>query len=595
MTKAGLIWFLLLIFAVQGAFAQKVKYKDIFALLSSKQYEQAEPFLKRYLKENDDNPNAFLFMGIIYNEKTSTDDVLKQTATAISNMDSAVFFYDKALKTLDEKEIKRNKEYYQIYSRRDLRTGEFGIKLSDIQFDLEKKIEGLRARINGVKTTRRYFTIADSLYQKCNSLFISFQQTNESEREFLLRADDNTLKQLTSLASRFDSVTNAFQNYKTSSQNLGKIGYEQVIQLQPIEDFRKDGASRADFYENNLVLWDYKKFAERSVEKIRKNVMPVREQLVAFDIELNKFREKLNNDSVSVKSDLEKLNTKPWMESLVTVDPDPFPINVFQMKMADMQYKSWLLESKAMKDSANVHLQLHLTKSAKRSLDMLDSIVTKLNNLNFDRETNNYNHFVSNAYGNSVVLKSYIKALKDYSEREKVKIDEELTKRSEALRWLLLENDSVPLSTDLSSKIFKPLSVIDEKYTTGLVYTDTLKAMGYFYSITPSRRPDLKVQFPVDRANFRPSALPAIKALTSEVNGQVYFTAIFSEKKSKEKYPVSVAKIYKLDGLAWSNNYQLPFIPAELSFRQDTGELVIKGPNQEIVVFDKNGKQLASK
>src|SRR5688572_11458531 len=78
-------------------FAQKkVKYKDIFGLLNVKQFEQAEPFLKAYLKENDDNPNAYLFMGMIYQEKSSKDDVLKQTNLAITHMDSAIFFYTKA-------------------------------------------------------------------------------------------------------------------------------------------------------------------------------------------------------------------------------------------------------------------------------------------------------------------------------------------------------------------------------------------------------------------------------------------------------------------------------------------------------------------
>ncbi|MDQ2657047.1 MAG: hypothetical protein M3Y60_06470, partial [Bacteroidota bacterium] len=127
MTKLLIIPFLVFLSA-SAAFGQKVKYKDIYALLSTKQFEQAEPFLKRYLRETTDNPNAYLFMGNIYQEKSSNNDILKQTALCVANMDSAIFFYDKAYKTIDDREVRKNKEYYQNYNRRDLRTGEFGVK-----------------------------------------------------------------------------------------------------------------------------------------------------------------------------------------------------------------------------------------------------------------------------------------------------------------------------------------------------------------------------------------------------------------------------------------------------------------------------------
>src|SRR5687767_7092945 len=104
MTKIGLIQFLLL-FLISAAYGQKVKYKDIYALLSTKQFEQAEPFLKYYLKETIDNPNAHLFMGNIFQEKASKNDVLKQTQIAIANMDSAIVYYDKAYKALDDREV----------------------------------------------------------------------------------------------------------------------------------------------------------------------------------------------------------------------------------------------------------------------------------------------------------------------------------------------------------------------------------------------------------------------------------------------------------------------------------------------------------
>ncbi len=37
---------------VSAGFAQKIKYKDLFVLLNAKRYTEAEPFLKKYLKDN---------------------------------------------------------------------------------------------------------------------------------------------------------------------------------------------------------------------------------------------------------------------------------------------------------------------------------------------------------------------------------------------------------------------------------------------------------------------------------------------------------------------------------------------------------------
>jgi tetratricopeptide (TPR) repeat protein len=187
MTKVALIKFLMLyLFISTSVYGQKVKYKDIFGLLSTKQYEAAEPFLKKYLKENDDNPNAYLFMGTIFHEKSAKDDILKQTERAIAHMDSAIYYYDKAYKTITEKEVKKNDEYYVLYNRRDLRTGEFGVKLSDIQFDLEKKMEGLRERIDRLKMVKHYFTLSDSLYKKSTALFHAIQANYKSQNEFFL-------------------------------------------------------------------------------------------------------------------------------------------------------------------------------------------------------------------------------------------------------------------------------------------------------------------------------------------------------------------------------------------------------------------------
>jgi len=89
----------LVLFAA-AAFGQKVKYKDLFLLLNSKQYADAEPFLKKFLKENPDHPNALMYMGIVYQEKSNKDDVLKQTELLQRHIDSAVLFMTRPIRKL---------------------------------------------------------------------------------------------------------------------------------------------------------------------------------------------------------------------------------------------------------------------------------------------------------------------------------------------------------------------------------------------------------------------------------------------------------------------------------------------------------------
>ena len=591
MTKITLIQFLLLSFIVSTSFGQKLKYKDIFGLLNTKRYEEAEPFLKRYLKETNDNPNAFLYMGIIYQEKSAKDDVLKQTNQAIANMDSAIFFYDKAYKSINEKELKRNDEFYQAYNRRDLRTGEFGVKLSDIQFDLEKKKEGLREKIDRVKMVKYYFSLADTLYKRSTHLFTAIKNKYPEEKSLYLRADADLIKSLTALSVRFDSCVKVFENYRSSSTTIGRTGYDQALVLKDINNYAIDGVSPANFFLDDVDVWDYKKFADKAKVAIEKDIIPMRDLLVSYDVEINKLREKLNKDSVSVKSDLTKLIDKLLMEKLKKYDPDPLPMDIFTLKISDLEYRSTLLEHKPYRDSADLHFRLELLDKEFKYLGKLDSIAGKLTAENIDNESEDYSHFITNAYSNTVVLKSYVKALREYSDREKRKKNADAEQAQNALRWIVSDNDSIPATLDARSSKYRSLVLEEEKYTAGLNYKDSVDVSGYFATIVPTREADVKIIFPVDKTHFQLADSVYFRgSIYSDAGGQLYFVLLYKQAKSKdEKVIATLAKIYRSDGLAWSANYVLEFSPSEVSFKPETGELTLRGESQQSIV-DKNGK-----
>ncbi len=585
-----------LIFVFYPTFGQKVKYKDLFVLLNAKQYDQAEPFLRKYLADNDDNPNAYLFMGIIFQEKAASNDVLKHTEILMNNLDSAVMFYNMAYNQVDEKEIKRNDEYYQAYNRRDLRTGKFGVKLSDVQFDLEKKMTALKTRKELVKELKQHFDNSEGYYRKAQFLYKDIQLKYPNIKTLYLRSNDTTIVDLKRIASIFDSCMIAFKNYQSTSGKLGNTGYEQELSLREIKSLNDDGVAPSDFMQDKLEVWDYKKWSEQVITGIEQEVIPMRENLISYDIEINKLREKLKTDSVSVKSDLTKLVDKILYQQLQKYDPDPMPLDVFGMKIAELEYLSEQINNKNFRDSADLNLQVKITQAELNEISKMDSLASKLLKRDFDEEAKDYHHFITTAYGTPAVLKSLVKSTNDFAAREKSRMQNQVSELKEALKWMVSENDSIPVVMEVKEgSPFKPMILIEEKYTAGFQFSDSV-ANGYFTTINRARRGGVSMRFPIDTAVFKQKKLPVLKALSSsDSGGQVFYILFYSEEKASEKFPATLAKIYKTDGLAWSNNFAFDLLPSELSFQVESGEVAIKTSNaageSKMVFIDKNGKR----
>jgi hypothetical protein len=596
MSRKGSLIAAFLIFQCTFSMAQKVKYKDLIELLNAKQYEMAEPFLKRYLLTETENPSAYLYMGIIYQENSTKNDVLKQTEALLNNIDSAIYFFEKALPMLTEKEIKRHDENYQVYVRRDPRTAEFSIKLSDIQLDIETRVKALKEKKEKIKPLKSNFIATQELYDRSGVLFKAVQDKYTSQNEMLLRSDDALIAELNILKVVFDSCQLAFKNYKAILSDLGKTGYNQQQTLLKIEDFKKDGITPTDFMLSDVKVWDYSSWVKNAVETIQKEVVPLRDHLVSYDVEINKLREKLKKDSVSVKNDLTKLVGKSLYDQLNKFDKTPILAELFKMKIAELEYQSDLITNKQLRDSASMIVRMNCIQSEIASVRKLDSISSHLAARDFIVEAANYNHFITRAYGTTAVLKSLVKTTNDYAHRERSRKENELTQATNALKWVIAAPDSIPLFMEVpDARDSKPLVILPDSFTIGLKYKDSL-AVGYLYSITPSRIPDAGAKFPIDSINFMKRSLPIIKGLGLNEANEVFIALIYSQNKVTEGFPATIARVNKATGLAWSINYKFELTPSELIYSVSTDELTIKttGTNGEskIVVIDKKGKKI---
>lgn len=569
--------------------AQKVKYKDLYELLRTKQYDLAEPFLRQYLQTESDNPNAILYMGIILDEKSVSLDPLKETENALATFDSAMLFYGKAKTAIDEKEIKKNKDYYEIYLRRDLRTGQMGVSLSDVQLDLDKRIAAVRERATNVKLADHFFRMSSRLYDESQTGYKNLQSSVPDIKALHLRADEQTLAALNLLGAQFDSCTLAYSNYKIAISNLGKTGYNPSGTLIPIQDFKTDGTTGADFFADDLKMWDYKKFATSVSETITKNVIPLRDKFVAFDMEINKLKEKLASDSVSVMSEIGEVRTKLQSPELTTYDKSPFPLDLFALKIADLEYKSIKVEHSQLRDSASLFLKESLFNKELAAAKNLDSTARNINARNLEEDIPNYEHFVTSTYHNATLLRSYLNAVAEYAKLEVDQCNALLEQVAEAKKWIVDENDSIPVSREVVSATYSLLVLEEEKFTAGIAIGAN-GVSGYFYKINPARKPAFKVKFPVSD-QFKTLNRETFAGLAaSDPDGLIYYVLVNAMQK-EGVYPSSLAKIYSSDGLSWSKNFNLDFAPSEISYDPSSGELHIKN-GEKVVRFDKNGNKL---
>lgn len=588
----------LVVLASPLVFGQKIKYKELFVLLDSKRYDDAEPFLRKYLKENSDNPNAQLFMGFILQEKCMKGDVLKETDKVVQNADSAVIYFDLAHKSITEKEIKRNDEFYQSYSRRDQRTGEYGIKLSDVHLDIEKRTQEMKERKEQVRALRAQFVAWERLYQQSAAGFKAVQEAYPTEKEFLLQSDEKTIDQLKTIKANFDSCTLMFAAYKTTLSHLGKTKYNQQFEAKKIVRFKEDGKGLPDFYADDLLTWNYDEWATGALNEIQNEVQPFREKLVSYDVEINKLFDKIRKDSTSVTAELPAVEQKVRVNPVARFDAAPMPLMLFRMKIEELRFTSTHIDNRKLRDSSSLATRLDAFRSELRILSRLDSIAGILASKDIEKETASYQHFVTNAYGSTSTLKSLISATKEFSEHEKHKREDVVAKLSNSLNWLIVDADSVAVGTARQKRPNHfPLATMPERFTSGLKFGADSVATGFFYTITPNRIPDVKVSFTVDKATFIKRNLPVTKELVAgNEDGNLYYTVIFSEMKAGDKFPVTIARITRPEGLTWTSNFRFDFLPSELILAPDTGELQVKitspGGESKLVVIDKTGKQL---
>ena len=599
-----------------GLSAQKVKYKDLYVLLSANDFKQSEPFLRIFINNEPDHANANLYMGRLFEYKSQSEDVLTETSTFTAYCDSAVYYYRQAYTLIDEKEIKKNDEYYQDYSRRDLRTGKFGVKMADVKFDLEKRIGDTEKLSQNVKLLKEHFDKAVAAYSQAELVYINLSERFTNMTTLLLKSTDADVDSLKKIGELYDDFTLSFQRYKQTLNSVSGTEYNQKLVKKFLEGLIE--IDSPDFYAEEVKVYDFKSWSDKTAKDIVDVINPMKENMSEYDRQLDELFRKVKEDTMTVESELATLTEKMLFEQLINYDTEPLPSLIFNYKVDEISYYSYynhvLKEGRL--DTTDIDYQIHIYNDLLEKYMWMYDAYNELAKVKVEDKSNLYIEFVTDRFGSVSKLVNYIAMKGEKVTEQETYLKGTLSELKERSNWGFFENDSIPLflSDEIrlipsdSIIIYKTLlvdSISDGYIAYGIKYNDG-KPKNFFSKIGRDRMVDtLFLQIP--KMKIQIDSMSRLESWSASYNDDQGFIIVVRVSKIADTgETVSGFEISNIEpgtGIKWTTPFENYATVKELNVDPSNGLIVIKmgqiaeggvGTETENLVFNFKGALMTS-
>lgn len=336
--------FILLLFIWLGStnltslYAQRIKYKDLFPMLSTLSQEETKTALKEYISEDLDHPNANFRLALIYESNYKKTDPLTHYEYAIANAEQARLRYIKSRQMVDDREVDRNNEYYfPLFKTFDAK-GKPLVTFAQVQQKINNGYDSADLFILKLPTIYKAFTSSVSHYDQAVKIFSSVSSQFGSTEELLLLYDGSLDAKLDELKMHYDSANHFIKKYTELITEYPIRGYNQKYKIQPIKIFRLDGLqSRINFLTNNILLWDYGTWVDVIKSRANKDIADLRKRIKEQEEKLSQSLKQVS--SVGPKEDFKPvLLDKQLMFSLGNADRQSIVQYLFQYKVYKQEY-----------------------------------------------------------------------------------------------------------------------------------------------------------------------------------------------------------------------------------------------------------------
>jgi hypothetical protein len=593
---------LLLAISVTGI-SQKVKYKDLFVLLKAENYDDAGSYLRSFLGNEPDHPNANYNMGKMLQYYMYEEDILNRSNRIIEIADSAILYFDNALKLNTEKyvESKHDDDYYADFRRRNYRTGKFEVKLSDVQLDMEERKKAITKFKEDVLELKYHFEQSIRYYDSCQHYFKMFAAKAESNNVLYFTATQNDLQNLRRLTTYYDSSIYNFNTYRSIMTGMGKSAIKQNLEEKPVINYPADGLLQVDFYATTVVFVNYKEWAGVINDKILKQILPLKKRMVEFDKELMEIHDKTIKDSLDSRPSIFKLATSNVARDIEIYDSASLPAAIYNYRIAEINYHSavnyWYKE---VVDTIDVGVKIDVLSDFEKQYSGIAELLAAMNKANNEHERKIFREYISERYTDDAGLTEFIKGQEANYHQDGVQLQEWLAIVEEQNKITSWHDDTISLivgqhylnedSVRYSTILVDPLP---NRKIGFYAWKEGYEAMWLSFSTSPSSRVlDTLFAVPIDPKLIEQRSLN-LKFLSDSINArQRVWVLNATEPDSDAKYTTQIFTTNLDNGPGWNKEFSLNTIPEVLHYDQESKRLVLSnGHNETVMVLDINGNE----
>lgn len=245
-------------------------------------------------------------------------------------------------------------------------------------------------------------------YNTALNIYTNINKNNYSLKDVLLKMNKDYNQNLKNLQAHFDSSLFYFEQYKKSINEFPIKGYNQEYTLKPINTFRLDGLTNANFLSNTIQFWNYNKWVENVFDKYDKEILQLRKKIHHYDSLYLSINNLIAEDQIKNKEEFIVPSISPTFVNLVyKYDINALALDILKYKKQKSKLH-WSMYDGQSKEKSLKNAGEHYCKVLKEKL-ALDSLwynaINNISQVNY----NNYKSYFDEKYGDFQAMPTKLK------------------------------------------------------------------------------------------------------------------------------------------------------------------------------------------